>query len=118
MPLLGLCCHLQIACKSYEVTSICVDTDNHRSFLKWNLPYAAMRGLYAGPFNHNSPFGLSIPTPGSELSVDTPPAASPGNAPSPTAVLLKGKPAIDRAHLFAQGQHDKLLMSMDGEERR
>ena len=118
MSLLGLCCHLQIACKSHEVTSICVDTNNRRSFLKWNIPYAAMRGLYAGPFNHNSPLGFSVPTPGSELSVATPSAASPRNAPSPTQSFLKGDRAINRAHLFVQGQHDKLLMSMEREERQ
>jgi hypothetical protein len=77
-----------------------------------------MRGLYAGLLNHNSPPGFSIPTPGSELSVATPSAASPGNAPSPTRVFRKRKAAIDRAHLFAQGQHDKLLMSMEREERQ
>ncbi|KAF2475822.1 uncharacterized protein BDR25DRAFT_278511 [Lindgomyces ingoldianus] len=53
-----------------------------------------------------------------DISVATPSATSPQNAPSPTGLFLKEKAAIDRAHLFAQGQHDKLLMSMNGEERR
>ncbi|KAF2266840.1 hypothetical protein CC78DRAFT_594620 [Lojkania enalia] len=88
-------------------------------FLKWNMPYAAMRRSHARPFDHTSLLGLSVPTPGTDISVTTPSSASsPRNAPSPTTLFLKGRAAIDRAHLFAQGQHDKLLMSMDGEERR
>lgn len=96
-----------------------MDADNRRSFLKWNIPYAAMLRLRTRPFDHTSPLGLSVPTPGSGISVGTPSsAASPRDAPSPTAMVLKGKVAIDRAHLFAQGQHDKLLKNMDEEERR
>ncbi|PVH95956.1 hypothetical protein DM02DRAFT_689112 [Periconia macrospinosa] len=52
------------------------------------------------------------------ISVATPSAATPHNAPSPTTVALQRKTATERAHLFVQGQHEKLLISMNSEERR
>ncbi|CAO2655582.1 Nn.00g043850.m01.CDS01 [Neocucurbitaria sp. VM-36] len=89
-------------------------------FLKWNMPYAAMCRLLVRPFDYVSPLRFSNPTtPGSDISVASPPCAdSPLNAPSPTAVVMRGTRAIERANLFARGQHDKLLMSLNGEEKR
>ncbi|KAH7384591.1 hypothetical protein BKA66DRAFT_569837 [Pyrenochaeta sp. MPI-SDFR-AT-0127] len=87
-------------------------------FLKWNIPYAAMCRLQVRAFDHGSPLAFFIPTPGSDIAVTTPPSApSPHDAPSPTASVLQSKKRLDRALLFAQGEHDKLLMSMDNEEK-
>ncbi|CAN9423746.1 unnamed protein product [Alternaria alternata] len=85
-------------------------------FLKWNLPYAAMRRLYVRPFDHSSPFDQT--TPCSVIEVTTPPpTASPDDAPSPTTQIAKDFLMVDRACMFAQGHHEKLLNLLDGEER-
>ena len=94
-------------------------TDGRCSFLKWNMPYAALVQSHARPFDQASPINFSIPTPGSDLAVGTPSsAASPMDAPSPTTILVKKKVAFDRAQLFVHGKHDQLLSGMNGEERR
>ncbi|CAN9243276.1 unnamed protein product [Alternaria sp. RS040] len=86
-------------------------------FLKWNIPYAAMRHSYVRPSDHSSPFDQ--PTPCSNIEVTTPsPAASPNNAPSPTTQITKDSMMIDRACMFAQGHHERLLKLLNGEERR
>jgi hypothetical protein len=62
---------------------------------------------------------MDQPTPCSNIEVTTPSsAASPNNAPSPTTKIAKEYMMIDRAGMFAQGHHEKLLKLMDGEERR
>ncbi|KAF1955045.1 hypothetical protein CC80DRAFT_475126 [Byssothecium circinans] len=89
-------------------------------FLKWNLPYAALRHVQIRPFDHTSPLFFSAPTPGSDIVVVTPPTSADTlqDAPSPkTTTLVNRKMAIDRAHLFAQGQHDTLLQSMNKKDR-
>ncbi|CAN9315986.1 unnamed protein product [Alternaria alternata] len=86
-------------------------------FLKWNLPYAAMRHAYVQPFDHSSPF--DVPTPGGDYQATTPSsAASPNNAPSPTTQITKDCMMVERACMFAQGHHGKLLKLLNGEERR
>jgi hypothetical protein len=78
-----------------------------------------MRQARTRPFDHTSPVGFSVPTPGSDMIVATPSSAtSPNNAPSPTAIIIKENVAIDRARMFAQGQHEKLLGSMNEDETR
>ncbi|KAB2107474.1 hypothetical protein AG0111_0g3754 [Alternaria gaisen] len=53
------------------------------------------------------------------MEVTTPTsAASPNNAPSPTTQIAKDSLMVDRACMFAQGQHEKLLNLLDGKERR
>ncbi|KAF2828765.1 hypothetical protein CC86DRAFT_347233 [Ophiobolus disseminans] len=91
------------------------DDSKAMAFVKWNLPFAVMLKSHTRPFDHASPLSFSVATPGSDIAIDTP--SSTGNTPSPTTALLEKKKRLDRAHLFAQGQHDKLLMSMDGDER-
>ncbi|KAF2027391.1 hypothetical protein EK21DRAFT_16038, partial [Setomelanomma holmii] len=86
-------------------------------FLKWNLPFASMRRTYISGFDHASPHGVSAPTPGSDISVDTPSTAASPHARSPTASVLANKVKNDRAYLFVQGQHDRLLNSLNGRER-
>jgi hypothetical protein len=44
--------------------------------------------------------------------------ASPHGAPSPKTQAIKKSLMIDRARMFAQGQHEKLLKVLNGEERR
>lgn len=87
------------------------------SFLKWNLPYAAMRHCYAQPFDHLSP--SDHPTPSSNIVVASPfSGASPNTAPSPTTMIAREYMMVDRARMFAQGQHEKLLTVLNGDERR
>jgi hypothetical protein len=75
-----------------------------------------MRKAHTRPFDHASPLGFPVGTPGSDIDVATPPST--GNAPSPITALLEKKQRTDRAHLFVQGHHEKLLVSMDANERR
>lgn len=83
--------------------------------MKWNLPSAAMQKAHLRSFDHASPLGFPIGTPGSDFAIATP--SSTENAPSPTTSLVEKKRGIERAHLFVQGNHDKLLASMEGNER-
>ncbi|KAH5512257.1 hypothetical protein HBI26_120050 [Parastagonospora nodorum] len=86
-------------------------------FLKWNLPYAAMRRSYVKPFDHSSPFDQA--TPYSNIEVTTPSSvASPNDLPSPTNQVMKKLMMVERASMFAQGHHEKLLTLLNGEERR
>jgi hypothetical protein len=83
------------------------------------MPFVAMRSSYPGQFDQPSPFSPSTRTPGSDIAVATPSsAASPPNASSSMAPAVREKAAIDRARLFAQGQHNELLMRLNGGERR
>jgi hypothetical protein len=76
-----------------------------------------MRHSYVRPFDHSSP--LDQPTPYSNIEVTTPSsAASPNDAPSPTAKAMKHLMMVDRARMFAQGHHEKLLTLLSGEEKR
>lgn len=76
-----------------------------------------MRRSYIRPFDHQSPFDQI--TPYSDIDVTTPLAAlSPNAAPSPTTQITRQLMMVDRARMFAQGQHEKLLKLMNGEERR
>jgi hypothetical protein len=76
-----------------------------------------MRHAYVRPFDHSSPFDQ--PTPSSNIEVTTPSsAASPNNAPSPTTQIAKDSMMLDRACMFAQGHHERLLKLLNGEERR
>lgn len=90
------------------------NANNYHSFLKWNIPYTNMRQSPLRAFSHTSPLAFSVPTPGSDVAVATPP---PRDAPSPTTMVLKEKVRVDRARLFAAGHHEELLMSMDDQER-
>jgi hypothetical protein len=84
------------------------------------MPYGAMRtsgGLVIGA---PSPAGVAASTP-SDVVAGTPSsgnAPSPHDAPSPMAMALRDKLAVDRAKLFVQGKHRELLNSMSGVERR
>jgi hypothetical protein len=77
-----------------------------------------MRKSYARPFDHLSP--SDQPTTDNNVQVTTPSsAASPYGVPSPTTqVIIKESITIDRARMFALGQHEGLLKSLNGEERR
>jgi hypothetical protein len=90
---------------------------NNHSFLKWNLPYAAMRHSYVRPFDYFSPFAPLTPCDNMEM-VTPESGASPYGAPSPKTQAIKQSLMIDRARMFAQGQHEKLLKVLNGEERR
>jgi hypothetical protein len=84
------------------------------------MPYGAMRRSGRMAFGGPSPPVILASTP-SDVSVATPSsvnAPSPHTAPSPTSVALRRKTAVDRAHLFVQGKHSELLMSMNRLERR
>jgi hypothetical protein len=83
------------------------------------MPFVAMRSTPARHFDHPSPYSPSARTPGSDIVVETPPsAASPHNVSSSIATVVRESVSIDRARLFAQGEHNKLLAGLDGEERR
>ncbi|KAH8702802.1 hypothetical protein GQ44DRAFT_753373 [Phaeosphaeriaceae sp. PMI808] len=60
------------------------------------------------PFTNN--FNMEVVTPSS--------AASPHGAPSPMTQVIRESMMIDRARMFAQGQHEKLLTVLNEEERR
>jgi hypothetical protein len=90
----------------------------HR-FLRWNMPFAAMRSSHPRQFDPSSPFSPSARTPGSDIIVATPSSpASPHNASSSIASVVRESVAIDRARLFAQGQHHELLTRLNPDERR
>ncbi|OAL44878.1 hypothetical protein IQ07DRAFT_549222 [Pyrenochaeta sp. DS3sAY3a] len=110
-----------IALRSFQGQNTIVDGPvlpfTNSFFLKWNLPYAAMRHSYTRTFDQFSPF--DPPTPYSNIDVTTPStAASPHAAPSPTMQIIKESTMIDRAQMFARGQHEKLLKVLNGEEQR
>ena len=90
-------------------------------FLYWNMPYGIMRGFNNGTMNHTSPSG-SASTPSDVIMTMTssPPvnATSPPAQPSSLSTELKKRRAIDRAHLFARGEHDQLIKSMNQAERK
>lgn len=76
-----------------------------------------MRHSYVRPFDHQSPFDHI--TPYSDIEVTTPSAtASPNAAPSPTTQVTKHLMMVDRARMFALGQHERLLTLLNGGERR
>jgi hypothetical protein len=78
------------------------------------MPYGAMRRSGRMASGGPSP-PVILPSTPSDVGVATPSSAnapSPHTAPSPTSV------AVDRAHLFVQGKHSELLMSMNRLERR
>ncbi|KAH8623835.1 hypothetical protein IG631_21540 [Alternaria alternata] len=76
-----------------------------------------MRYSYVRPFDNPSP--IDPPTPCSKVEVTTPSSpASPNDAPSPTIQIAKDSLMIERACMFAQGHHEKLLSLLNGEEKR
>ena len=70
--------------------------------------------------DHCSPFPAAAPTP-SDVSFGTPrndTVASPSDAPSPFSLTLQNKTSAERAQMFFQGKHGKLLQLMTSQERR
>ncbi|KAF2644412.1 hypothetical protein P280DRAFT_504011 [Massarina eburnea CBS 473.64] len=88
-------------------------------YVDLNLPHAALQHLQQQPIEHASPFGLSVPTPASDIAVATPSdsANTPRDAPSPTTTLIIRKTAMERARLFSQGQHETQLNSLNKPDR-
>jgi len=84
------------------------------------MPYGAMRTSGRPAPGVSSPAAMAASTP-SDVIAATPSsgsAPSPHDAPSPMAMALRDKLAVDRAKLFVQGKHRELLNSMNGVERR
>jgi hypothetical protein len=118
MIYLALAFHLENGCKNTCFFRESVYLLILSSFLNWNMPYGAL-GLSKSVPDHPPPFTPISPP--SDVSITTPPSdivSSPKNAPSPLSVALQRKKAFDRAHLFVQGKHDDLILSMNKEEQR
>jgi hypothetical protein len=84
------------------------------------MPYGAMRTSGGPVIGAPSPAAVAASTP-SDVVAGTPSsgnAPSPHDAPSPMAMALRDKLAVDRARLFVQGKHRELLNSMNRVERR
>jgi hypothetical protein len=84
------------------------------------MPYGAMRKSGEPVIGAPSPAAVAASTP-SDVVAGTPSsgnAPSPHDAPSPMAMALRDKLAVDRAKLFVQGKHRELLNSMNRVERR
>jgi hypothetical protein len=83
------------------------------------MPFGAVGYFESRAINHHSPFS-AVSTP-SDVEATTPTqdsALTPKGPPSPLSVALQKKLVIDRANMFFEGSHDKLLRSMDLQERR
>src|SRR6266536_3439698 len=97
-------------------------SDNSLSFMKWNMPYGALRCSHARAIDHFSPSDpeASASTP-SDVLVTTPAANTAlslaADSPSGLSKALKTQHAVERAHLFVQGKHDELIKSMNKQER-
>jgi hypothetical protein len=78
-----------------------------------------MHSSHARQFDQPFPFSPSGRTPGSDIAAATPSSAgSPHNTSSSVATVVREQVAIDRARLFAQGQHHELLTRLNPDERR
>jgi hypothetical protein len=83
------------------------------------MPFAALRSSHPRQFDPLSALSPSTRTPGSDIVVATPSSAAfPHNVSSSIVSVVKGTVAIDRARLFAQGQHHELLTRLNPDERR
>ncbi|PVH82419.1 hypothetical protein DL98DRAFT_586407 [Cadophora sp. DSE1049] len=103
----------------------------NRVFMNWNVPYSVLCFPKARAEDNFSPFGQAA-TPMSDIVAVTPSsnsgpsprnppspghALSPNNAPSPLTVAVRDKMKADRAHLFVQGQHARMLQGMNKEDK-
>jgi hypothetical protein len=97
------------------------------SFIRWNLPYKALKASKMSENDISSPFGLPTSTP-EYIFVASPAfgrggpsprdALSPNNAPTPTMIAIRSKEMGDRTKLLIQGRHDELLDSLKKHERQ
>ncbi len=83
------------------------------------MPYAAMQKSLIKSYNHAVTQGFAANTSETDDVVAGPSSTvAQWTSASSSIASIKRNMVVERGHMFAQGRHEKLLMSLDSEERR